>query len=261
MIKFLIIGDIFGAEGKKFVINQLPYLRKQYSPDIIIANGENVSIGGKSLIKKDYDDLKKAGIDYFTMGNHTFRNKKINDYIDDVNDLVRPANYAEKQKGKGSLIFEYKGKKILLFNLLGVGFMNMKLKNPFHKADEILSKNDYDIAILDFHAETTSEKIVLANYLSKKINIMVGTHTHIQTSDERILNNHLAYITDLGMCGVYNSAIGMDFDAVTNKLRFSNSNEKFIEAKGGEKVIGALLVGLNSKNLKVEKLERIKLIK
>ncbi|BDV02303.1 MAG: metallophosphoesterase [Candidatus Hepatoplasma vulgare] len=259
MINIVLIGDIFGKEGKEFVAKKIYFIKKKYNPDVIIANGENVSFGGKSMIKEDYIFLKNSGINYFTMGNHTFRNLKINEYIDETNDLVRPANYIENVKGKGFLTFELKGKKVLLFNLLGETFMNIKVKNPFKKADEILSKNKYDIAILDFHAETTSEKIVLGNYLSNRINIFVGTHTHIQTSDERILNNKMAYITDLGMCGVFDSAIGMDFHAVTNRLIHQGKGERFIEARGGKKVLCGLFVQLDSFNLKVNKIERIQI--
>lgn len=259
MISFVIIGDIFGKEGKEFVAKKIDFLKKKYKPDVVIANGENVSFGGKSLIKEDYLFLKEAGINYFTMGNHTFRNLKINEYIDDVDDLVRPANYIEDVKGKGFLIFELKGKKVLLLNLLGNTFMNINVKNPFFKADEILSKNKYDIAILDFHAETTSEKIVLGNYLSNRVNIFVGTHTHVQTADERILNNKMLYITDLGMCGVFNSAIGMDFQAVTNRLINQGRNERFIEARGGTKILCGIFAQLDSSTLEIKKFERIQI--
>ncbi len=257
-MRFLIIGDIYGKEGKKVIKEKLEIIKDEIKPDLIIANGENVSFGGKSLIKSDYDKLKSYGIDYFTMGNHTFKNKDINLYIDDVNDIVRPANLIGKFSGKGFQIFNFKNKKILLLNLLGNVFINMNLENPFHVAEKILSENKYDLAILDFHAEATSEKVVLANYLSKKFEklaIFFGTHTHIQTSDERIFNNNTAYITDVGMTGVFNSAIGADFEAVTNKM-IKGTLSKFVEAKGNDWIFNSIIVDIDPKTLKPISIKR-----
>jgi len=233
-------------------------MKDSLKPDIVIANGENVSRGGKSLTKSDYDYLSAAGVNYFTMGNHTFKNKDIYTYIDKVNNMVRPANIKNETAGKGSLIFNYKGKKILLMNILGTVFMNMSLRNPFNEIEKILQENEgkYDLAILDLHAEATSEKIVLANAFSEKIGIIFGTHTHIQTADERILNGTTAYITDVGMCGVFNSDIGADFQAVEDKLSGKDTNKKFIEAKGPVR-INAVLVTLYDNTLKPLKIERI----
>ena len=218
-MKIMIIGDIFGHAGKTALVNNIDKLKDKYNPDIIIANAENVSKGGKSLIKEDYDLLHKSGVDYFTMGNHTFDNPKINEYIDNVDNLVRPANLLGNEKGKGFIIFKFNNKKILLLNLLGKAFINKPTSNPFFAADEILDNNEYDLAIVDFHAEATSEKLVLANYLSNKVDIFVGTHTHVQTSDERIMKNKMAYITDLGMTGVFNSAIGMNYNEVEKRIK------------------------------------------
>ncbi len=257
-MRFLIIGDIYGKEGKKIIKEKLSSIKEELKPDFIIANGENVSFGGKSLIRSDYNKLKSYGIDYFTMGNHTFKNKDINLYIDEVNDIVRPANLVGNFSGKGFQIFEFNKKKILLINLLGIVFINMNLKNPFHVAEDILKNNEYDLAIIDFHAEATSEKIVLANYLSKKyekLAIFFGTHTHIQTSDERIFNNNTAYITDVGMTGVFNSAIGADFEAVTNKM-LNGTLSKFVEAKGNDWIFNSIIVDVDPINLKPISIKR-----
>ncbi len=261
-MKILIIGDIFGYEGKEFAKKTIPLIKEQLKPDITIANAENVSKGGKSLIKKDYDELNLFGVDYFTMGNHTFRNPEINDYIDEVDNLIRPINYSNKQKGKGYIIIEVNNKKILLLNILGKELMNIKVNNPFNSATEVLDNNDFDLAIIDFHAETTSEKIVLANYLSTRYKnkgmVFVGTHTHVQTSDERILNDNMAYITDLGMTGIQDSAIGMDFESVTKRM-VSGELQKFVEASGENKfkVINGVLVTLYDNTLKPYSIERI----
>lgn len=255
-MKILIIGDIYGEEGKMAIASYLPSMKKELNPDIVIANAENVSQGGKSLVEKDYDLLVNAGVDYFTMGNHTFRNPKILNYINDINNMVRPANIIKNSnEGKGSLVFEHNGKRILLFNLLGQAFMNDETKNPFHIADAILNREKYDLAILDFHAEATAEKIVLANYLSSRVGIIFGTHTHIQTADERILNGTTAYITDVGMTGVFDSAIGANFDEVEEKLR-GVGERRFIEAKGKVR-INAILVTLFDNTLKPISIERV----
>lgn len=259
-MKFLILGDIFGLEGKIGVASYLPFMKKQLNPDVIIANAENTSIGGKSLTKVDYDFLKKSGIDYFTMGNHTFDNKDIFSYIDQVDDLVRPANIKNIKNGKNFIIFKKNNKRILLFNLLGDVFMNVAVDKPFIVADKILKENEgkFDFVIIDFHGEATAEKIVFANYLSKKIKaIIFGTHTHIQTSDERILNENVAYITDVGMCGVFNSAIGIDFDSV-EKRHLSNERQKirFKEAEGRIR-INAIFVTIYDNTSKPISIERI----
>lgn len=259
-MKILILGDIYGEEGKVAVASYLPYMKEQLSPDLVIANGENVSEGGKSMIKSDYDYLKAAGVDYFTMGNHTFDNDGIYEYIDTIDDMVRPANLKnEETPGKGYIIFEVLGKRILLMNLLGEAFIHRpKQTNPFNAADSILMKNfdKFDLAIVDFHAEATAEKLVLGNYLSNRVGIFFGTHTHIQTADERILNGNMAYITDVGMCGVFDSAIGANFEEVEAKLSGRNKEASFIEAKGKVR-INAILVTLFDNTMKPHSIERI----
>ncbi len=258
-MKILILGDIYGADGKNGVASYLPFMKEQLTPDIVIANAENTSEGGKGLTKDDYDYLMAAGVDYFTMGNHTFRNQDIYTYINDIDNMVRPANEENITDGVGHVIFEWRNKKILLFNLLGEVFISNKVRSPFKVADEILEKEEgtYDLAICDIHAEATAEKIVLANYLSKKgVGIVFGTHTHIQTADERIMNNSTAYITDVGMCGVFHSAIGANFEEVENKFSGKDRTMRFIEAQGPIR-INAILVTLYDNTLKPMSIERI----
>lgn len=258
-MKILILGDIYGAEGKNSVASYLPFMKDHYKPDVVIANAENTSEGGKGLTKADYDYLSAAGVDYFTMGNHTFRNEDIYTYINEIDNMVRPANERKIEDGVGYIIFEVNGKKILLFNLLGEVYIYNDVENPFQVADRILEleKDNYDLAILDFHAEATAEKVVMGNYLSKKgVGIVFGTHTHIQTADERIINNSTAYITDVGMCGVFDSAIGADFEAVEKKFTGEDRTMKFQEAQGKVR-INAILVTLYDNSLKPFNIERI----
>lgn len=255
-MKILIIGDIYGEAGKNAIKNNLHSIKEEFKPDIIIANGENVSIGGKSLTQKDYLELMKCGIEYFTMGNHTFRNKDFENYVGYVNNIVRPGNFEKNKPGVGHIVIEINDKKLLLFNMLGRSFMpGHEIENPFLHAEEILDSVEHDIALLDFHCEATAEKIILANYLNDRVAIFWGTHTHIQTADERILNGKTAYITDVGMTGVFDSAIGADFKNVTERMK-NGTPGKFIEAKGPVRING-IVVTLSDKELKPIKIERV----
>lgn len=253
-MKLLIIGDIYGKEGISYIVRNLNKIKIENQIDLTIANAENASVGGKSLVREDYHTLMNAGIDYFTMGNHTFKNPSINEYIDEVFNIVRPANWLDSVKGRGYIIFEHKGKKFLLINLLGQAFIEVPTTNPYHVVDEILSQNEYDFAIVDFHAEATAEKIVLANYLKNRVNVFFGTHTHIQTSDERMLGN-MAYITDVGMVGVFNSAIGANFAEVEEKQR-NSGKIKFKEAEGKVR-FNAIVVNIDLREQKVIGIKRL----
>ena len=256
-MKILILGDIYGASGLHAAQVSIPLMREQLSPDLVIVNAENVSEGGKSLSWEDYERLMLAGVDYITMGNHTFKHEDIAEILETKENIVRPANWDGDVPGKGYIVFEKNGKKILLMNLLGDVFMFAPHKNPFKVADEILDSEEYDLAIVDFHAEATSEKIVLADYLSDRVGVFYGTHTHVQTADERILNGTTAYITDVGMVGVEDSAIGANMKEVQAKLSGQDKRAKFVEAKGQATVHG-IFVELYGNTLKPFNISRIK---
>ncbi len=258
-MKILILGDIYGDAGKIGLAGYLPNIKQQLGADIVIANAENTSTGGKGLTHDDYKILTKAGVDYFTMGNHTFKNENIRTYINEVDNLVRPANLKDETDGVGHIIFEHNGKRILLFNLLGNVYIYEQAENAFNAAKDILEleKGNYDLAILDFHAEATAEKVVMGNYMSKLgVGIVYGTHTHIQTADERIINDTTAYITDVGMCGVFNSAIGADIDIVEDRFTGVNRSTPFKEAEGDVRING-ILVTLYDNSLKPISIERV----
>ncbi len=254
IVKFLIIGDIYGSKGLSTFLENISKIKQKHNPTITIANCENVSIGGKSLVKEDYLKIKKSGVDFITMGNHTFKNKGIYEYINEVNDLVRPANFPNETAGKGHIVFNLNGKKVLLVNMLGQTFIEPKGFNPFSTIDKIIDETNYDFAIMDFHAETTSEKHVFSNYLKNKFNIFFGTHTHVQTADERIIGN-MAYITDVGMCGVLNSSIGANFEEVERKMRF-DTQERFKEATEGTVRVNYIVVEADWDTMRVLKIER-----
>ena len=212
-MKVLAVGDIVGESGLNKLKELLPTIIEKENIDFTIVNAENTS-GGMGLTDKDFKALQKMKIDVITMGNHTWGKKDIFAFIDNPK-ILRPANYSKGVPGKGYNIYECKGKKIAVINLIGRTDMNILSENPFTVADELVDKlrNQVDIIIIDFHAEATAEKIAMKYFLDGKVNIIFGTHTHVQTADEEITEKGTGYITDLGMTGPKKSVIGMDVSA------------------------------------------------
>ena len=257
-MKILIIGDIVGINSVKNIKETIPKYKEQNNIDFIIANGEN-SADGMGITFKIYEDLKNSKIDMITMGNHTWGKKEIFNFINDEK-IIRPANYPANVAGVGYKIQECNGKKIAIINLIGRVEMPVLSENPFLKADEIVNKikDNADIIIVDFHAEATAEKIAMGYYLDGRVTCVFGTHTHVQTADETILEKGTGYITDVGMTGPKKSVIGME---VANSIkrfvttlpeRYKVSDDKKIELSG-------CLLEINDKNCRIEKIERIKL--
>ena len=211
-MKILFFGDIFGRSGRDALIKQIPYFKKKYDPDFILVNGENAS-HGKGISHSICKNLFSAGIDVITGGNHIFDNQDVFNFIDDEKRLLRPNNYPIDTPGNGYGIYEKNQKKILVINVMGRVFMQ-PLDDPFESVRKVLNENSDDknilATIIDIHCEATSEKMAMGHEFDGKASLIVGTHTHIPTSDARILSNGTAYISDLGMCGDYDSIIGMD---------------------------------------------------
>ncbi len=217
MLNVLMIGDIVGRPGRKAVKQYLKANSKQY--DFIIANGENAA-GGNGITLEILHDLYNSSIDFFTMGNHVWDKKEIIQFIEHEPNLIRPANYPPDTPGRGSAVIKiYKNIKIGLLNLSGRVFMP-PLDCPFRSADQIVKelRKETSIIIVDFHAEATSEKIAFGWYLDGRVSAVLGTHTHIQTADERVLPQGTGYITDVGMTGPYNSVLGVDKEIVIQKF-------------------------------------------
>ena len=225
IIKILFFGDITGRAGRTAVKNYLA----AHKADFVIANIENAS-HGFGLTKKNYEELCTAGINCFTSGNHIWDKKDIHEYIETAENLVRPINYPEGTKGKGVRVFEVKGEKVAVINALGRVFMP-PIDSPWQVVSDEIKKLEGEgikSIIIDFHAEATAEKICFSKYLAKEFNnednalikAFFGTHTHVQTSDEKIYRG-MAYITDAGFCGVEDSVIGMDY--MTSMRRLSTS--------------------------------------
>ena len=226
-IKLIFLGDITGRQGRTAVKSYIASLENK--PDFIIANIENAS-HGFGLTKKNYEELSAAGIDCFTSGNHIWDKKDIYEYIDDAKDFVRPINYPEGTRGFGSQIFEIKGQKLAVINALGRVFMP-PIDSPWQVVtDEIkrLQEAGIEHIIIDFHAEATAEKICFSKYLAQTFNTdgktlikgFFGTHTHVQTADEKIYEG-MAYITDAGFCGTVDSVIGMEYETSLRRLSTS----------------------------------------
>ncbi|MBR4949968.1 MAG: TIGR00282 family metallophosphoesterase [Clostridia bacterium] len=230
-MKILFIGDVVGDVGTEFLLKNLSKIKEQFSADAIIANMENCAKGNGVSIK-NAEALYMAGVDFMTSGNHVFKKREIYDFLDEKDYIIRPANYPASAPGNGFGFFEIQGKRICVINLLGRTYME-PLKSPFEKADEILAevKDKSDIIIVDFHAEATSEKLALANYLDGRVTAVIGTHTHVQTNDAKILPKGSGYITDAGMTGPINSILGVETEIILDKF-LTQLPQTFKEAEG-----------------------------
>ena len=256
-MKILAVGDIVGLNGLNKLKEVLPNLKQREKIDFVVVNGENVA-GGMGITEKDFKQILFAGADVVTLGNHTWSKKDVFNIIDDEK-LLRPANYPKDVVGKGYNIYKYKNKKIAVINLIGRTNMGVLSENPFLEADAIIEKikDKADFIVVDFHAEATAEKIAFANYVDGKVNIVYGTHTHVQTADELILPNGTAYITDIGMTGPINSVIGMDKKASIKRF-VTTLPEKYKIAEGESK-FNSCLFTINDENGKIEEIKRINL--
>lgn len=229
-MKVLFIGDIVGRSGRRAVANLLPELANEYSWDLCIANAENAA-GGRGITPAIAEELLAYGIDVLTMGNHTWDNKDIFQFIDSAPYLVRPANYPIEVPGQGYTVVEKKGKKIAVLNLSGQVFMD-PMDCPFAKADQLISSlSDCDHIFIDFHAEATAEKVGFARYVDGRAAAVVGTHTHIQTADEQLLPRGTLYITDVGATGAIDSVLGMEVEPVLKRLT-TKMPQRFVAARG-----------------------------
>ena len=209
-LSLLYFGDIVGEPGREAVAAALPGLREEFDPDLVLANIENAT-HGRGVQKKHYDELRSAGIDAFSSGDHVWKFKEFLPELDRPDLLlVRPANYPQAP-GKRYLDLNVKGKRVRLINLLGRTFMGCNVDSPFATFDRIVKEAPIpDLVLVDFHAEATSEKRALAEYVGDRAQLVVGTHTHVPTADAQILANGCAFISDLGMCGPKDSSLGAE---------------------------------------------------
>ena len=214
-MRILYLGDIVGEKTLDVLKNNLEQIKKENNINLVFVNAENVS-SGKGLIEKHYQELMKMGIAGISMGNHTFSKSEITNYINDAK-IVRPANLP-CNIGKDVLYINYNGQIIALVNMLGRVYTNTPLDDPFKTMDELLKNIKADYIIVDFHGDATSEKKAFFYDFSGKVDAIVGSHTHTQTADEEVYNNTL-FISDMGMCGPYDSILGDDINQVIDRFR------------------------------------------
>ena len=254
-MKILAIGDLVGEGGVRKLKEELPKIREKEKIDFVIVNAEN-SAGGMGITTKIYNELSNMKIDVLTMGNHTWGKKDIFTFIDNSN-IIRPANYPSNVPGKGYRIYTCNNKRICVVNLIGRTDMNVLSENPFLKMQEILKevKSQSDIIILDFHAEATAEKIAMGYYLDGQVTAIFGTHTHVQTADEQILEHGTGYITDIGMTGPKKSVIGMEVAASIK--RFETTLPEKYKLAEGSCILNGCIFEINDETCRVEKIARI----
>ena len=243
-MKVLFIGDVYGKPGLDMLNLHLEELKKTFKPNVIIANAENAHYG-RGINLKLYKEMMGLGIHAMTMGNWVWGNKELYEFIEDSN-VIRPFNFREAP-GKGYQVINYNGQKLLVINALGRTFMNANLDDPFTGVLNILNTVDHDYALLDMHAEATSEKVAIGHYLDGKIDAVVGTHTHIPTADDRKLPGGTLYITDVGMTGPLNGVIGVTKEIVIK--RFLNGFSTPNEVAPGEKQLNAVIMDFSKKTI------------
>tara|TARA_Y100000817_G_scaffold300169_1_gene278971 strand:+ start:1351 stop:2157 length:807 start_codon:yes stop_codon:yes gene_type:complete len=249
-MKILILGDVMGSSGRNVLIKKLPNIIEKYKVNFVIVNGENASDDGRGITKDIAEEFFVNGVDVITSGNHIWDKEETTNYIDGENRLLRPANLAAGSPGKGYEIYSTKDKKykIGVINLMGNVFMR-KTEDVFQEAKKLrkklILKKNVDFLVVDFHGEITSEKMAAGHFFDGHATCVIGTHTHIPTADTRILDKGTAYQTDIGMCGDYNSVIGMNKE---------NSIKKFLKEKDaikhfpslGEGTLSGVIVETNT---------------
>jgi len=257
-MKILILGDVMGLSGRKAIQSNLSKIINDDEIDFTIINGENAADDGRGITKSIAEEFFLQGVDVITSGNHIWDKQETADYINQEDRLLRPANLAEGSPGNGYGIYLTKNKKfkIGVINLMGNVFMR-KTEDVFEAAkkirDKIVLKKNVDFIVVDFHGEITSEKMAMGYFFDGKATLLVGTHTHIPTNDCRILTNGTAYLTDAGMCGDYDSVIGMN--KINSLNRFLKKESKKHYPAEGEATLSGLIVECNTFNGLAKKVE------
>ncbi|MGJ8671919.1 TIGR00282 family metallophosphoesterase [Rubritalea sp.] len=241
-MRILFLGDIVGEPGRKSVLKFLKSIQKEHSIDFTVVNGEN-SAGGRGITPKIANELFKEGVDVITTGDHVWDQKELAEHLTTESRILRPINYPKGVPGNGSIVVDTPAGKVAILNAQGRTFMGQALENPFLITEaEVnrLRQQDVRMIFLDFHAETTSETIAMSYYLDGKVSAVVGTHTHVQTADERILENGTAALTDAGMCGPETSVLGRSVESIIYRFK-SSLPTRFPVAKGPVRLCGAIV--------------------
>jgi len=254
-MKILFIGDVVGSPGRDMVTEFLPKLKAKYHPHLTIINGENAA-SGKGITEKIYRGFLEAGAQVVTLGNHTWDKKDIFGFIDDAKYMIRPANFPEEAPGKGIVYYNYNGQEIAVISIQGRTFLP-PIDCPFKTVDNLIdqAKRKVNVIFVDFHAEATSEKQAMGWYLNGRVTAVVGTHTHVQTSDNRILDKGTAYITDVGMTGPYDGILGVSREPVLK--RFITSLPARFDIAEGRSQLNGVIVDIDEKTGKARSIDRI----
>ncbi len=255
MIKGIMFGDIIGRGGRETVKNFLSSIPQEARPDIVIANGENSS-GGLGITPRTAFELKEMGIDIITTGNHIWRKREMYNEIHRVPHIIRPANYPPGLPGAGFIVINRKDTEIAVINLEGRTYLNQLIDCPFRTGDEILKQiSAVKVKIIDFHAEATSEKRAMGFYFDSRVSLIAGTHTHIQTADEDILQGGTGYITDVGMVGPLYSVIGLKKELAVDKFLTGRPNR--YEVGEGIQILNGIYFEICTETGRCLKIERI----
>ncbi|MEG0615051.1 MAG: TIGR00282 family metallophosphoesterase [Oscillospiraceae bacterium] len=252
-MNLLFVGDIVGKSGCDFFAKKLYTIKKDYNIDITVVNGEN-SAQGNGITRQSAEFLFQAGVDVITTGNHAFKRREAVEMFNENDFLVRPANYPAGCVGKGLCILDLGRCQIAIINLMGVVYLE-PLDNPFTVVDKLLEEIETPNIFVDFHAEATAEKKAMGFHLSKRVTAMFGTHTHVQTADECVLDGHTGYITDVGMSGAEESVLGVKKEIALEKMR-SHFPVKF-EESDKPCFINAVVVSFDEKFGKCDKISRV----
>ena len=256
-MNILCLGDIVGRPGRAALEALLPALKEEHAVDLVIVNAENAA-GGAGVSSRIAKHILSFGIDVLTLGDHVWDKKDLEDYLKEADRVIRPANFPPEDPGKGYCIIESaKGIKVGVVNLMGRVFMRYHLACPFRTLENIVEdiKKTTPVIVVDMHAEATSEKVALGHFIDGKVSCVFGTHTHIQTADEKILPQGTAYITDLGMCGPYDSVIGQDKDKILQ--RFLTSMPVKFEVAQAAGTLHGVVVTVDETNGQAQSIIRI----
>lgn len=257
-MRVLVLGDVVGRPARRAVRELVPALIEKEEIDLVVANAENAA-GGMGVDIKSANELLSAGIQVLTSGNHIWKKKEIYPFLDERENLLRPANFPAGAPGKGWCVWQQNGRRALIINLQGRVFMPNHVDDPFRCVDELLRQHGAQsrIVIVDMHAEATSEKYAMGWYLDGRASLVFGTHTHVQTADERILPCGTAYITDVGMCGPFDSVIGMEKDTVIRG--FITQLPRLFEVAQDNVVLQGVIADIDDENGRTREIRRLRI--
>ncbi|RLQ91648.1 TIGR00282 family metallophosphoesterase [Falsibacillus albus] len=255
-MRLLFVGDVVGSPGRDMIKEYLPRLKDKYRPQFTIVNGENAA-GGKGITEKIYRELLDCGANIVTLGNHAWDNREVFEFIEDAKYLARPGNFPKGTPGTGLVFSKINDLEIAVINLQGRTFM-AAIDCPFQKADELIeeAKKRTNVIFVDFHAETTSEKQAMGWYLDGRVAAVIGTHTHVQTADNRILPNGTAYLSDVGMTGPYDEILGMGKEAVLKRF-MTSLPVRFEVPKTGRTQLSGCFIDIDAKSGNAKNIQRM----